>query len=51
MNTLSKKHKNPKNPQKTRRNLKKPKVVKPEFYWFGLVYKFKNPTQMVWLDI
>ena len=30
---------------------KKPEVEKLEFYWFGLVYIFKNPTQMVWFDI
>ncbi len=29
----------------------KPEIEKPEFYWFGLVYKFKNPTQMIWFDI
>ena len=41
MFALSKKPKNPKNPE----------VEKSEFYWFGLVYKLKNPTQMVWFDI
>ena len=36
--------------EKKTKKLKK-EVEKSEFYWFGLVYKFKNPTQMVWLDI
>ena len=47
MNTLPEKLENP----KTQKNSKKPEVEKPEFYWFGLIYKFKNPTQMVWFDI
>ena len=37
MNTL------PEKPEKS----EKPEVEKPEFYWFGLVYRFKNLTQMV----
>ena len=45
--------KNPKNPRKPNNpnNPRKPEVEKPEFYWFGLVYKFKNPTQLVWFGV
>jgi len=47
MNTLAE---NPKT-RKTKKNPKKPEVEKPEFYWFGLIYRFKNPTSMIWFDI